>query len=90
MVINKITNYTLVNIPYADKTSHSKPFRIVEEALEYIYTLLDDELIDICQLPSEKSGCLTDEEDIDEYTFQSVLPADVCGKIEISTSIDND
>ncbi|GFW04587.1 uncharacterized protein TNCV_2226051 [Trichonephila clavipes] len=71
--------------------SHSKPFRIVEEALEYFYTLSDDEEpIDICQLPPEESGCLTDEEDIDKDTFQSVLPADVCGKIEISTNIDND
>ncbi|GFY58806.1 uncharacterized protein TNIN_249711 [Trichonephila inaurata madagascariensis] len=70
---------------------HSKPFRTVEEALEYFYTLSDDEEpIDICQLPQEESGCLTEEEDIDKYTFQSVLPADVCGKIEISTNIDND
>ncbi|GFS39029.1 uncharacterized protein TNIN_404241 [Trichonephila inaurata madagascariensis] len=71
----------LVNIPYADKMSHSKPFRTVEEALEYFYALSDDEEpIDNCQLPPEESGCLTDEEDIDEDTFQSVLPADVCGK----------
>ncbi|GFW11702.1 uncharacterized protein TNCV_43371 [Trichonephila clavipes] len=70
----------LVNIPYADKMSHSKPFRTVEEALEYFYTLSEDEEpIDICQLPPEESGCLTDEENIDEDTFQSlsVLPADV-------------
>ncbi|GFS52291.1 uncharacterized protein TNIN_130441 [Trichonephila inaurata madagascariensis] len=71
--------------------SHSKPFWIVKEALEYFYTLSDDEeSIDICQLPPEESGCLTDEEDIDEDTFQSVLPTDVCGKIEISTNIDSD
>ncbi|GFY26976.1 hypothetical protein TNCV_931171 [Trichonephila clavipes] len=37
----------------------------------------DEEPIDICQLPTEESGCLTDEKDIDEDTFQSVLPADV-------------
>ncbi|GFV53330.1 DDE_Tnp_1_7 domain-containing protein [Trichonephila clavipes] len=81
----------LVNIPYADKMSHSKLFRAVEKALEYLYTLSDDEeLIDICQLSPEESWCLTDEEDINENTFQSVLPAVVCGKIEISTSIDND
>ncbi|GFU95174.1 uncharacterized protein TNCV_4139581 [Trichonephila clavipes] len=71
--------------------SHSKPFRTVEEALEYFYTLSDDdEPIDICQLPPEQSGCLTDEEDIDKDTFQYVLTADVCGKIENSTTIDND
>ncbi|GFS62887.1 uncharacterized protein TNIN_116561 [Trichonephila inaurata madagascariensis] len=71
----------LVNIAYADKMSNSKPFRIVEEALEYFCTLSDDEEpIDICQLPPKESGCLTDKEDIDEDTFQSVLPADVCGK----------
>ncbi|GFV48292.1 uncharacterized protein TNCV_666941 [Trichonephila clavipes] len=70
--------------------SHSKPFRTVEEALEYFYTLSDDEEpIDILQLPSEESGCLTDEEGIDEGTFPSVLPADVCSKIEISTNINN-
>ncbi|GFU67723.1 uncharacterized protein TNCV_4327771 [Trichonephila clavipes] len=50
----------------------------------------DEEPIDICQLPPEKSGCLTVEEDISEDTFQSVLPADFCGKIKISTNIDND
>ncbi|GFV80463.1 uncharacterized protein TNCV_2149971 [Trichonephila clavipes] len=82
---------TAVNIPYVDNVSHSKPFRTVEEALEYFYTLADDEEpIDICQLPPEECGCLTDEEDIDEDTFQSVLPANVCGKIEISINIDND
>ncbi|GFV88201.1 uncharacterized protein TNCV_3243501 [Trichonephila clavipes] len=71
--------------------SHSKLFRTVEEALEYFYTLSDDEEpIDICQLPPEESACLTDEEDIDEDTIQSVLPADVHGKIEMSTNIDND
>ncbi|GFY48002.1 uncharacterized protein TNIN_323271, partial [Trichonephila inaurata madagascariensis] len=70
--------------------SHSKSFRTVEEALECFYTLSDDEEpIDICQLSAEGSGCLTDEEDIDEDTFQSILPADDCGKIEISI-IDND
>ncbi|GFW48733.1 uncharacterized protein TNCV_4243131 [Trichonephila clavipes] len=46
--------------------------------------------IDICQLPPEESGCLIDEENIDEDALQSVLPADVCGKIEISTNMDND
>ncbi|GFY46495.1 uncharacterized protein TNIN_385311 [Trichonephila inaurata madagascariensis] len=71
--------------------SHSKPFRTVEEALEYFDTLsYDEEPIDICHLPSEESGCLTDEEDIDEDTFQTVIPADVCGKIEFSTNIDHD
>ncbi|GFW54690.1 uncharacterized protein TNCV_787921 [Trichonephila clavipes] len=71
--------------------SHSKPLQIVEEALEYFRILSDDEeQIDICQLPPEESGCLTDEEDIDEDTFQSVLPVDVCGKIEISTNINNE
>ncbi|GFY38616.1 uncharacterized protein TNIN_230001 [Trichonephila inaurata madagascariensis] len=71
--------------------SHSKPFRTVEETLEYFYTLSDDEEpIDICQLPLEESGCLTDEEDIDEEIFQFVIPADVCGKIEISKNIDNE
>ncbi|GFY79009.1 uncharacterized protein TNIN_102361 [Trichonephila inaurata madagascariensis] len=71
--------------------SHSKLFWTVKEALKYFYTLSDDEEpIDMCQLPPEESGCLTDEEDIDENTVQSVLPADVCGKIEISTNIDND
>ncbi|GFV74190.1 uncharacterized protein TNCV_2849091 [Trichonephila clavipes] len=60
-------------------------------ALEYFYTLSEDEEpIDICQLPLEESGCLTDAEDIDENTVQQILPANVCGKIEISTSIDND
>ncbi|GFY52127.1 uncharacterized protein TNIN_447041 [Trichonephila inaurata madagascariensis] len=69
--------------------SHSKPFRTVEEALEYFCTLSDDEeLIDICQLSSEESRCLTNEEDIYGDTFLSVLPAYVCGKIEISTNID--
>ncbi|GFW88110.1 DDE_Tnp_1_7 domain-containing protein [Trichonephila clavipes] len=38
----------------------------------------------------KESGCLTDEVDIDEDTFQFVIPADVCGKIEISINIDND
>ncbi|PRD23275.1 UNVERIFIED_CONTAM: hypothetical protein NCL1_46819 [Trichonephila clavipes] len=81
----------LVNIHYADKMSHSKPFRTVEEALGCFYTLSDDEEpIDTCQLSAEGSGCLTDEEDNDEDTFQSVLPGDVCGKIEISSNIDND
>ncbi|GFW82297.1 uncharacterized protein TNCV_3817781 [Trichonephila clavipes] len=81
----------LVNISYADKMSDSKPFRTIEEALEYFYALSDDEEpIGICQLPPEESGCLTDEEDIDEDTFQSVLPAVVCSKIEVSTNIDND
>ncbi|GFW48710.1 uncharacterized protein TNCV_4242911 [Trichonephila clavipes] len=71
--------------------SYSKQFRTVEEALEYFYILSDDEeQIDISQLPPEESGCLTDEEDIHEDTFQSILQADVCGKIEISTNIDND
>ncbi|GFY57972.1 uncharacterized protein TNIN_334361 [Trichonephila inaurata madagascariensis] len=56
----------------------------------YHYVSDDEEPIDICQLLPEESGCLTDEEDIDEDTFQSVLLADVCGKIEISTNIDND
>ncbi|GFY55163.1 uncharacterized protein TNIN_171881 [Trichonephila inaurata madagascariensis] len=55
------------------------------------YRLSDDEEpIDICQFLPEESVCLTDEKYIDEDTFQSVLPADVCGKIEISTNIDND
>ncbi|GFS60818.1 uncharacterized protein TNIN_170861 [Trichonephila inaurata madagascariensis] len=71
--------------------SHSKPFRTVEEALEYFYTLSDNkEPIDISQLPLEESECLTYVEDIDEDTFQSVLPVDVCGKIETSTNTDND
>ncbi|GFY66123.1 uncharacterized protein TNIN_260911 [Trichonephila inaurata madagascariensis] len=70
--------------------SHSMPFRNVEEALKYSYTLSDEEeLIDISQLPPEESGCLTDKEDNDEDTFQFVLPADVCSKIEISTNIDD-
>ncbi|GFY51512.1 uncharacterized protein TNIN_211011 [Trichonephila inaurata madagascariensis] len=60
----------LVNITYPDKMSHSKPFRTVEKALEYFYTLSDDEEpIDMCLLPQEESGCLTDEEDFDEDTF---------------------
>ncbi|GFY26970.1 uncharacterized protein TNCV_931111 [Trichonephila clavipes] len=66
-----------VNIPYSDKMSHSQPFRTVEEAYRYFYDSDDEEPIDICQLPTEESGCLTDEKDIDEDTFQSVLPADV-------------
>ncbi|GFT50584.1 DDE_Tnp_1_7 domain-containing protein [Trichonephila clavipes] len=71
--------------------SYSKPFQTVEEGLEYFNTLSDDEEpIDICQLPPEESGCLTGEKYIDEDTFQSVLPADVCSKIKISTNIDND
>ncbi|PRD27193.1 UNVERIFIED_CONTAM: hypothetical protein NCL1_36074 [Trichonephila clavipes] len=46
----------LVNISYDDKMLHSKPFRTIEEALEYFYTLSDDEEpIDICQLPSEET-----------------------------------
>ncbi|GFY80106.1 uncharacterized protein TNIN_132171 [Trichonephila inaurata madagascariensis] len=70
--------------------SHSKPFRTVEEALEHFYTLSNDkDPIDISQLPPEESGCLTDEEDIAKDTFQSVLQAAVCGKIEISTNIDD-
>ncbi|GFW65693.1 uncharacterized protein TNCV_891831 [Trichonephila clavipes] len=81
----------LVDTPYADKMEHSKSFRTIEEALEYFYILSDnEEPIDICQLPPEESGYLTDEEAIDECTFPSVLPVDVCGKIEISTNIDND
>ncbi|PRD25072.1 UNVERIFIED_CONTAM: hypothetical protein NCL1_41954 [Trichonephila clavipes] len=80
----------LVNIPYTDKLSHSKLFRTVEEVLEFFYKSDDEKPIDICHLHPEESGCLTDEEDIDENTVQSVLPADVCGKIEISTNIDND
>lgn len=72
--------------------SHSKPFRTVEEAVDYFYTLSDDsdECIDICQLPPEESGCLTDEEDVSEDIFEPVLPADVCGQIEIVTKKDND
>ncbi|GFX36091.1 uncharacterized protein TNCV_4216131 [Trichonephila clavipes] len=71
--------------------SYSKPFRNVEEVLEYFYTISDDEEpIDICQLPPGESGCFTDEEDIVEDIFQSLLPADVSGKIEISTNMDND
>ncbi|GFY53808.1 uncharacterized protein TNIN_243731 [Trichonephila inaurata madagascariensis] len=41
-------------------------------------------------VPRRGSGCLTDEEYNDEDTFQFVLPADVCGKIEIFTNIDDD
>ncbi|GFV58005.1 uncharacterized protein TNCV_2573011 [Trichonephila clavipes] len=48
------------------------------------------EPIEIHQLPQDESGCLNDEEDIDENTVQSVLPADLCGIIEISTNIDDD
>ncbi|GFU53695.1 uncharacterized protein TNCV_5047991 [Trichonephila clavipes] len=71
--------------------SHSKSIRTVEEALEYFYTLSDDEEPTyIRQLLPEEIWCLTDEEDIDEDTFQSVLQADVCGQIEISTNIDKD
>ncbi|GFU31482.1 uncharacterized protein TNCV_3539041 [Trichonephila clavipes] len=50
----------------------------------------DEEPIGISQLPAEESGCLTGEGGNDEDTFHSVLPADVCGKIEISTNIVND
>ncbi|GFS53165.1 uncharacterized protein TNIN_295611 [Trichonephila inaurata madagascariensis] len=71
--------------------SHLRPFRTVEDAWNIFYRLSDDEEpIDICQFLPEESVCLTDEKYIDEDTFQSVLPADVCGKIEISTNIDND
>ncbi|GFW00895.1 uncharacterized protein TNCV_1761331 [Trichonephila clavipes] len=38
----------------------------------------------------QKKVGVTGAEDIDEDTFQSVLPADICGKIEISTNIGND
>lgn len=71
--------------------SYTKPFRTVEEALEYFYTLSDDsdDCIDICQMPPEETGCLTDEKDVNEDTFEPVLPADVCGRIEVSTIIDD-
>ena len=71
--------------------SNSKPFRTVEEALDYFYTLSDDsaDCIDFCQLPPDESGCLTDEEDINEDNFEPVLPGDVCGRIEISGKNDD-
>ncbi|GFY41294.1 uncharacterized protein TNIN_114311 [Trichonephila inaurata madagascariensis] len=49
-----------------------------------------EKFAELDELPPEESGCLTDEEDIDENTVQSILPAYVCGKIEISPNIDND
>ncbi|GFW77952.1 hypothetical protein TNCV_2489961 [Trichonephila clavipes] len=53
--------------------SHSKPLRTVEEALEYVYTLSDnEELIGIFRLPPEESGYLSDEENIDDDTIQSL------------------
>jgi DNA excision repair protein ERCC-6 len=70
-----------------------KRFLTVEEALDYLETLSDDSgenVIDICQFPPEESGCITDEEDINEDNFECVMPADVCGEIEVFTNISDD
>ncbi|GFT22786.1 hypothetical protein NPIL_443091 [Nephila pilipes] len=71
--------------------SHSRTFQNVEEACDYFYALSYDsengECISICQLPPEESGCLSDEEDINEDIFVPVLPVYDCGEIEKSTKI---
>ena len=62
--------------------SHLKPFWTQEETQECIYRLSEDEEhIGIFQLPAEECGCLTDEEGINEDTFENFLLPDICGKI---------
>ncbi|GFU25561.1 uncharacterized protein TNCV_3621481 [Trichonephila clavipes] len=69
--------------------SHSKPFQTVEEALEYVCTLSDNEERLIFVSCSQKKVGVMTRKILMKILF-SQLPADVCGKIEISTNIDND
>ncbi|GFY01906.1 piggyBac transposable element-derived protein 3 [Trichonephila clavipes] len=77
----------------SERTLHEEIYeeeKLKSEMKKQEIALNDGELIDTCQLPPEESGCFTDEQDIDKDIFPSVLPADVCGKIEISTNIHDD
>ncbi|KAJ8891538.1 hypothetical protein PR048_004066 [Dryococelus australis] len=40
-------------------------------------------IVDVCQLPPDEDGRLTDEEQVNEDQLNEVTPADVCGMIEV-------
>lgn len=66
----------------------SKKILTVQEAVSYLETLSDSDLsdVDICQLPPDEPGNITEEEDILENDFEPVMPKNVCGMIDITTS----
>ena len=59
--------------------ANRKMFLTMQEADDYFNILSDsdntvDSVIDICQLPSDESRALTDEEDINENEFEKKYP----------------
>lgn len=66
---------------------HAKRFRTVEEALDYFDTLSSDESdisdIDICIIPPNETGDITENEDINDEDLGEIIPADVTGELDV-------
>ena len=70
--------------------AQSKKFLTVEEAIDFFNSLSSDDsndsVVDICQLPPYESGCIAEEEEVNDNCFDRISPGDVCGQIEIFTN----
>ena len=70
--------------------AQSKKFLSVEEAIDFFNSLSSDDsndsVVDICQLPPDESGCITEEEEVNDNCFDPITPGDVSGQIEIFTN----
>lgn len=79
-----------------------KKFLTLKEAVDYLHflnqqsdsdddTIRDsDSQVDICQLPPDGDGQVTDLEDIDEEMLDCVIPKDVSGQVCIITNSSDD
>ena len=62
-----------------------RKFKTVEAVDDYLMTVSDsdvsdfsDEELEICQLPPDETYRISEEDNIDNNNFNSVVPADVC------------
>ncbi|KRY47553.1 PiggyBac transposable element-derived protein 3 [Trichinella britovi] len=68
----------------------ARRFVALENAVDFIETLSPSAQlnVEICQLPPDEDGNITDEEHIDGDAFMEVEPTDVCGELDVSIQCD--
>lgn len=69
-----------------------KRYVTLEEAIDMVFSQPDErqDEVEVCQLPPDESGDITDEEHVNEDALCPVIPVDVCGQVEVSFRNDCD